>query len=746
MKSRLGEYEVVDHYFSPRCKSYDSFITRSRRNGRQYLLTKYNLQLLNVPKDLLISRIAFMVKNYKMFRCESVFFQQNLNAFSEITIANIGKNLLYFYVVEPLPMVTLADYALENTVDTEFMKEYMPNVMNTLSSLHSVKFPYLALSPFTIVLDNNKLWLRPPSLNPYNSPKSLFPPTPHVKDQQFRKVDEMRFYRAPEYKAVPPFIQSDTWSLATVVAEYTIYGHPMFYALTNTEQMEKTQMILGDAPKELNWPLPEEHGYCELPQILSRMLDWNPALRPPVCLRVSLQLMMFMNGETEPEDEGNWDDENIPYKDDQNESVSFYGDDIEYKQQPVQVKQDTQNDIGYSDYESSLVFEVPSPQKIQRNSTPASPMSSDVPRYSPYSSPKHLQNLEYSIDDVAHGKTTPNNSPNSSPKSRRRKSSPLKQQKEVSDSPFVITYSTKKTQSPTSAFSSDRRGKSPKHKSPKSPQSYAPSYKSSSPSYSVAYQQQKQQRQQRSSPPKSIHDMQSYHDDYAEESQIQQAISRENEKLAEEIARKKAESPDRPKPQYHDEYSNSDIPHKYQKVTSPSGQEFVYTYVPPSKKAFDDNSPHRESSIISNSNFSPHGYDNSYNQSFHTPPSHGVISPQVTSSSNRSSSRRRNAPVPGTPAYSSFSEEMLNFQSGVEELEQRQRRRNENQLDQIPSLAAQEEFLDIEHSLSRLQSQLRDLDVNLIGSCYGNRADHFIEKGQQLVESGMNGEHLPSKR
>ena len=112
MKSRLGEYEVVDHYFSPRCKSYDSFITRSKRNGRQYLLTKYNLQLLNVPKDLLISRIIFLIKNYKMFRCESVFFQQNLNAFSEITISNLGKNLLYFYVVEPLPMVTLADYAL----------------------------------------------------------------------------------------------------------------------------------------------------------------------------------------------------------------------------------------------------------------------------------------------------------------------------------------------------------------------------------------------------------------------------------------------------------------------------------------------------------------------------------------------------------------------------------------------------------------------------------------------------------
>lgn len=296
MRCRLGEFEFKSRYFTPRCKSYDSYIATSKVNGGDYLMTKYNLAYINAPKQIVADRIIFLIDNYKMFRCESVFFQTPIPSTSIIVPENIGTKLLYFYVAEPLPIVTLSDYVLENGIDQQFLKQYFPNLLNTLSSLHSVKFPYLALSPLTVTIDE-KLWLRPPPLNPYASPKSLMPPSPHAKNSKYAGFDDLRFYRAPEWKSVPPFWQTDCWALGCMLAEYLIYGHPIFMSASDTDQMLITQTILGPAPSKLNWPITKEANVADLPPILMRLLDYEPRVRPPMCLHIAIQIMMLINGE-----------------------------------------------------------------------------------------------------------------------------------------------------------------------------------------------------------------------------------------------------------------------------------------------------------------------------------------------------------------------------------------------------------------------------------------------------------------
>ena len=300
MKSRVGEFNILGHYFTPRCKTYDSYIAESKTSQKKYLLTKYNLQYINIPTEVIANRIVFLFENYKMFRCEGVFFNNNVPSVDYITPDAIGTKLRYFYVVEPFPMICLADYALNNTVDNDFLKEHLPNVLNTLSSLHSVKFPYLQLSPFTIIYDE-KLWLRPPSIAPYASPKSLLPPPPHDKSSPFRSVDEMRWYRAPEWNAVPPFFQSDSWSLACIVAEYCLFGKPLFGATTDTNQQLATQSILGPAPAQLNWIQATEFNHVELPRVLVKLLDYDPRLRAAICLHVSIEIMILITGDEEEE-------------------------------------------------------------------------------------------------------------------------------------------------------------------------------------------------------------------------------------------------------------------------------------------------------------------------------------------------------------------------------------------------------------------------------------------------------------
>jgi len=249
--------------------------------------------MITIPPKILIDRIIFLCNNFRMFRCESVFFQTHIVSLDVIKKENVGKYLKYFYVVEPLPMKTLADYAIEKEITEQFFLDSLPNLLNTLSGLQSVKFPYLSLSPFTIVVEDG-LWLRPPSLSPFSSPKSQFAPAPKTSRGSFRSVDEMRFYRSPEWNVIPPFWQADCWSLATIICEYLLFKGPMFGSTSDIDQMIRTQNLLGMAPRHLGWIKPSSVNPITIHPILKRMLNYDPLQRPVICVHFSIELMVFV--------------------------------------------------------------------------------------------------------------------------------------------------------------------------------------------------------------------------------------------------------------------------------------------------------------------------------------------------------------------------------------------------------------------------------------------------------------------
>lgn len=263
---------------------------------------------MNMPPKLLQERLLFLCKNYKLFRCEAVFFQNHLPSFDVLTTKVLDKYITTFYVVEPLPLESLADYATANVITPEFLFQHLPNVLNTLAALHSVRFPYLNLSPFSICFDET-LSLRPPPLNPFASQKSLMPPPPKVHRSSFRSINESRFYRAPEWESIDPFCPSDSWALGAILSEYLIFGGPMFGSLSKDDQMKRTQMILGTAPKFLNWPPAVLTVPCDLPNIILELLDYDPNRRPWLCIHFCQRVLAFVHDAGRNDEEKPTEDE-----------------------------------------------------------------------------------------------------------------------------------------------------------------------------------------------------------------------------------------------------------------------------------------------------------------------------------------------------------------------------------------------------------------------------------------------------
>jgi hypothetical protein len=265
--------------------------------------------MLDMPPDILKERLLFLCHNYKLFRCEAVFFHNHLPTLDAIKPPIISKFIRYFYVVEPLPMICLADYATSRLLTPDFLFQKFPNVLNTIASLHSVRFPYLNLSPFSVIVDDT-FSIRPPPLNPFASPKSLLPPPPKVYRSSFRSVNEIRFYQAPEWNAVHPFCSSDSWSLGAILAELLVLGGPVFGSLSREDQMKRTQQILGPAPKFLQWPPATVTIPCELPPLILELLDYDPQRRPWLCIHFCQRILAFIHGmavrdgEVAQEDEG----------------------------------------------------------------------------------------------------------------------------------------------------------------------------------------------------------------------------------------------------------------------------------------------------------------------------------------------------------------------------------------------------------------------------------------------------------
>lgn len=310
MQSRLNEFEKIEDYFEASNKSYESYIASHKVSKRKFLVTKYNLELINIDSKVLYKRLLFLIKNYRMFRCECVFFQGHLASLDVLNPKIIGKFIKYFYVVEPLPMATLADFSTENQMTKSILLEKLPNLLSTMAMMHSVKFAYMNISPFTIIVDG-VFWLRPPSLNPYASPKNCMAPPPAGIRAEYRSANEMRFYRAPEWNANPMFCESDCWSLGAILAEYMIFAGPLFGAISINDQMIRTQMICGPAPPFLNWPPAPKCRTTVFPPIIADLLSYDPRKRPLICIHVSNQILQFIRDYNIGEEEEEIEEEEV---------------------------------------------------------------------------------------------------------------------------------------------------------------------------------------------------------------------------------------------------------------------------------------------------------------------------------------------------------------------------------------------------------------------------------------------------
>lgn len=296
MHSRLSEFAKVDFYFEPRCKTFSSYIVAHKESHRKFLMTEYHLDMFNMPQKILRERLLFLLQNYKLFRCEGVFFQNHLPSLAILKTKIIGKYIKTFYVVEPLPIITLADYATKNTITKKFLFNNVTGLFNTLSACHAANILYSNLSPFSIIFDET-FSLRPPPLDPFTSPKSMIAPPPLTLRNTFRSINETRFYRAPEWNSEEQFLSSDTWSLASILVEYLIFGGPVFGALTDQDQAIRTQLILGKAPDFLNWPTPKNIQPCELPDIFLEMFNYDPQQRPILCVHFCERILTYIRGE-----------------------------------------------------------------------------------------------------------------------------------------------------------------------------------------------------------------------------------------------------------------------------------------------------------------------------------------------------------------------------------------------------------------------------------------------------------------
>jgi hypothetical protein len=285
MYTLIREFDVVKRHFTPRCLSYDSFIVAHKTTGEEFLLTRYNLGMIRMPLNLLQSRLLFLCRHYKLFRCESVFFHHHL------TSLDGPLDLISpFYILERLPMTPLADYASSHKVTRSLLFEKLPHVLNTLSSLHSLDFPYLNLSPFSIIVEDTFL-LRPPPLNPFDFPSSMLPPAPGT----IGDVDATRLYQSPEWNCVELFCSSDCWSLATILAELLVIGTPLFASRDRREQIQRTQVVLGRAPSFVEWPRPACANRCgPLPDLLVQLLDYDPERRPNMCVHVAQRVLALV--------------------------------------------------------------------------------------------------------------------------------------------------------------------------------------------------------------------------------------------------------------------------------------------------------------------------------------------------------------------------------------------------------------------------------------------------------------------
>jgi hypothetical protein len=216
----LADYTLGHVLFEEPHHLFKSFLGSHHTRRKTFFITIYSLDHFDSSTySFLCSRMKFICRHRSLFRCCDSFFDHNLRSLHSVRPMNIGFMIHQFIVVEPIPMVSLADSAVSNFPDFSVLVNGLCSIAKTVQICHGQSFGYGSLSLLNIVVCDGSFELRPPPLFPF-LPVSSAPP-PCVDRPFYREVTDERFCGLfTEWDCMV----RDAITFAKLLCEFGVYG------------------------------------------------------------------------------------------------------------------------------------------------------------------------------------------------------------------------------------------------------------------------------------------------------------------------------------------------------------------------------------------------------------------------------------------------------------------------------------------------------------------------------------------
>ena len=156
---KIKELSTANYTF---CKTY---IVKKRKSKCFYHLIEYYLPFFKKKELISIcARIKFLLKNWRCFRCSGVFFDHSNIKMKSVRPANVNFLFKKFYILEPLPCISLMDAIYQGIDDFSIYMDGFVSIAEQIQWFHCHHFEIGPITPYSICVDRNSLYLRPPPL------------------------------------------------------------------------------------------------------------------------------------------------------------------------------------------------------------------------------------------------------------------------------------------------------------------------------------------------------------------------------------------------------------------------------------------------------------------------------------------------------------------------------------------------------------------------------------------------------
>jgi hypothetical protein len=140
-----------------------------------------------------------------------------------------------FIVIEPTPMLSLADSISEGFSEPSRLVNGLCAVARTITALHKRAFGYGSVSPLNIVVTDTTFELRPPPLFPFLTINSSPPPIVHRP--HYRETTDERFC---SLLTASDCLIRDLRTFAKLLCEFGLYGgRQLFGDFQDTSKLQE---------------------------------------------------------------------------------------------------------------------------------------------------------------------------------------------------------------------------------------------------------------------------------------------------------------------------------------------------------------------------------------------------------------------------------------------------------------------------------------------------------------------------